>query len=109
VAGRWVVRADVRKAKVRFADSRYSSAHDHQGREAAALQEAVRHLIVREWTTVVVRIPPALAVRDFLHVREWVWDRVDRLRVCRPNRPDAQGRNLAGRDSVINTDLKKVR
>jgi len=109
VAVLWVVRVDARRAKVRFVDSRFSSVHGLQGREAVALQEAVRHLIVREWTTVVVRIPPALAVRDSRHVRAWVWDRVDRLRACRPNRPDAQGRNLAGRDNAISMDLKKVR
>jgi len=56
----------------------------------------------------VVRIRQALAGQDSRHVQEWVWDRVDRLRACRPNRQDAQGRNHAVQDSVISMDLKKV-
>jgi hypothetical protein len=108
VAGRWV---DVRRDKARFVASRFSNALDLQvpAVDRVALREAVRHSIVREWTTVVVRIPPVLAVRVSRHVREWAGDRVDRLRACRPNRQDVQGRNRVVRDSAISMDLKKVR
>ena len=106
--GRWVV---ARKVKVRFAGSRFSSALVLQVQvvDPVARREAVRRSIVREWITVVVRIRPVQAVRDSRRVREWVWDRVVRLRACRQNRQDAQGRNRAVRDSVISMDLKKVR
>lgn len=108
MADRWVGQVDVRD-KARFVGSRFSSAQDRQAQVVVARQEAVRHSIVREWTIAEVRIPPALAGRDSRHVQEWVRDRVDRLRACRPNRQDAQGRNHAVQDSVISMDLKKVR
>ena len=108
MADRWVGQVDVRD-KARFVGSRFSSAQDRQAQVVVARQEAVRHSIVREWIIAVVRIPPALAGRDSRHVQEWVWDRVDRLRACRLNRQDAQGRNHAVQDSVISMDLKKVR
>jgi hypothetical protein len=107
VAVRWVGQVDVRD-KARFVVSRFSSAQDRQVQVVVARREAVRHSIVREWITAGVRIPPALAGRDSRHVQEWVWDRAGRLRACRPNRQDAQGRNHAVQDSVISMDLKKV-
>ncbi len=107
MAGRWVVRVDAHRG--RFAGSRYSSVRDLQVRAVVVLREAVRHSIDRAWTRVVVRIRPVPDVRDSRHVQEWVPDRVGRLRACRPNRLDAQGRSRAVRDSVISMDLKKVR
>ena len=107
MAVRWVGQVDVRD-KARFAGSRFSSAQDRQAQVEVARREAVRHLIVQEWITAEVRIPPALAGRDSRHVQEWVWGRVGRLRACRPNRQDAQDRNRAVPDSVISMDLKKV-
>jgi hypothetical protein len=107
VAVRWAGQVDVRD-KVRFAGSRFSSARDRQVQVVVARLEAVRHSIVREWITAEVRIPPVLAGRDSRHVQEWVLGRVGRLRACRPNRQDAQGRNHAVQDSVISMDLKKV-
>ena len=108
MAGRWV---DVRKAKARFVASRFSNALDLQALAVGrvALREAVRHLIVRVWTIVVVHIQPVPAVRVSRHVREWAGDRVVRRRECRPSRLDVRGRNRGVRDSVISTDLKKVR
>lgn len=106
MADRWVGVRD----KARFAASRFSSVlvlRDQVG-DRVGRREAVRHSIVREWTTAEVRIPPALAGRDSRHVQEWVWDRVGRRRECRRNRQDAQGRNHAVQDSVISMDLKKV-
>jgi hypothetical protein len=113
VVGRWVVRVDVRdRARARFADSQFSSAHGLQVRVvvAVARREAVRHLIVRGWITVAVRIPQVLAVRDSRHVQEWARDQVVVLRrACRRNRQAVPDRNRGVRDSAISTDLKKVR
>jgi hypothetical protein len=106
VAGQWAVRVDARRG--RFVGSRYSSVRGLQVQAVVAHREAVRHSTDRVWTRVVVRTRRVPDVRDSRHVQEWGWDRVDRLRACRPNRRDAQDRNRAGRDSVINTDLKKV-
>jgi hypothetical protein len=106
-AGRWAVRVDARRGQ--YVGSQFSSVRDLQVRAVVALREAVRHSIDRAWTRVVVRTRRVPDARDSRHVQEWVGDRVGRLRACRPNRLDAQGRNRAGRDSVINTDLKKVR
>ncbi len=106
VARPWV---DARRGKVRFGASPFSSVHGHQVRAVVGLREAVRHLIVRVWTIVVVHIQPVPAVRVSRHVREWVRDRVVRRRECRPNRLVAQGRNRAVRDRDISMDLKKVR
>ena len=108
VAVRWAGQVDARD-KVRFAGSRFSSAQDRQVRAEVARREAVRHLIDREWIIAEVLIPPALAGRDSRLVQEWVLVRVGRLRACRPNRQDAQGRNHAVQDSVISMDLKRVR
>ena len=107
MAVQWAGQVDARD-KVRFVDSRFSSAQDLRAQVVVARREVVRHLIDREWITAEVRIPPALVGRDSRHVQEWVLVQVGRLQACRPNRQDAQGRNHAVRDSVISMDLKKV-
>jgi hypothetical protein len=111
-AGQWAVRVDVRdRAKAQFVDSQFSSAHGLQVRVvvAVARREAVRHLIVRGWITVAVRIRPVQAVRDSRHVREWARDQVVRHRACRRNRLAVRDRSHGVRDNAINMDLKKVR
>lgn len=105
VVAPWV---DARRDKVRLGASRFSSVRGHQVRAVVGLREAVRHLIVRVWTIVVVHIQPVPAVRVSRHVREWAEDRVVRRRECRPNRLDVRGRNRGVRDRDISMDLKKV-